>query len=42
MQISFEFFGKSKLITTLTAWISIPLVNKSEETRFLQAPFLKS
>ena len=24
-----EFFGKSKLITTLTAWISIPLVKRS-------------
>lgn len=25
-----EFFGKSKFITTFTAWMSIPRVNKSE------------
>ena len=28
-----EFFGKSKLITTFTAWISIPLVNRSVEQK---------
>ena len=28
-----EFLGKSKLITTLTAWMSIPLVNRSGKKR---------
>ena len=36
-----EFFGKSKLKTTLTDYISIPLVNKSEETKHLPFPDLK-
>jgi len=36
-----EFFGKSKLKTTLTDYMSIPLVNKSLETRHLPFPDLK-
>ena len=36
-----EFLGKSKLITTFTLGISIPLVHKSEETRHLPLPNLK-
>lgn len=35
-------FGKSKLMTTFTDWMSIPRVNKSEETKFLHDPALKS
>lgn len=34
--------GKSKFITTLTAWTSIPRVNKSEQTRLRHKPCLKS
>lgn len=33
--------GKSKLITTLIVGTSIPLVNKSEDTKHLPYPFLK-
>lgn len=33
--------GKSKLMTTLTAGTSKPLVNKSELTKHLPYPFLK-
>ena len=32
--------GKSKLITTLIEGISIPLVNRSDDTRHLPFPFL--
>lgn len=34
-------FGKSKLITILIEGTSIPLVNKSLETKHLPYPFLK-
>lgn len=34
--------GKSKLITTFTACISIPLVKRSVQTRFRHKPFRKS
>lgn len=34
-------FGKSKFITTLIEGTSIPLVNKSLETKHLPCPFLK-
>merc|ERR1719281_1953569 len=37
-----EFFGKSKLITTFTDSMSIPRVNKSEETKQRHAPLRKS
>ena len=37
-----EFLGKSKFMTTFTAKTSMPLVNKSDETKHRQAPVLKS
>jgi hypothetical protein len=35
-------FGKSKLMTTFTLWMSMPLVKRSEHTRCLVAPVLNS